>query len=137
MSKEKANEKPVEEAGVVPTQREKDMAAEIARLNARIDAAVDAGQLLAEIPGEFRFDGYETPEGQLLTGAVKFKPGKRYVIAFGHRISTAVLLKVANGEELTAEEVRDNQALVSAGEARCRQLLQRWITGGANFFVFI
>lgn len=120
------------------TDRERELATEVARLNELIATAqANGGKLLEEIPGEYRIDGFETPAGKVLSGVVKFKPGKTQVVAFGDRVSTAVLLKVANGEALTAEEHAKNKVLIKQGRAACEALLHKWILSDANHFIFI
>jgi len=119
------------------SEREQELLAENERLQLRLQKAEDSGALLAEIPGEYNIAGYETPDGHFLTGKAKFKDGKKYVIAFQNRVSTAVLMKVANGEELTAQEKNENIAVVKAGREACEALLQRWIIRGSTFFKFI
>jgi len=119
------------------TERESQLADEIARLNAQLDAAkANGGKLLDEIPGEYRIEGFETPDGKVLSGSVKFKPGKKHIVAFGARVSTEAMLKVANGEPLTLEESAKNPALVKAGRAAVEAKLQKWILNGANLFNF-
>jgi hypothetical protein len=119
------------------SEREQELLAENERLLVRLQKAEESGDIPAEIPGEYNIAGYETPDGKLLTGKAKFKDGKKYVIAFQHRVSTAALMKVANGEQLTEQERRENVALVNAGREACEALLQRWITSGSTFFKFI
>jgi acyl CoA:acetate/3-ketoacid CoA transferase beta subunit len=46
-------------------------------------------------------------------------------------------MKIANGEQLTEQERRENVALVNAGREACEALLQRWIISGSTFFKFI
>lgn len=109
-----------------------DLAREVAELRALVKQAEASGQIPVEIPGEFAFSGLETPEGQILSGKVKFKRGRITTVAFGARVKSASLIKVANGEQLTAQEAAESPALVSAGQQKCAALLTSWINKNVN-----
>jgi len=115
--------------------RSYDPAKELEELNALVDQAENQGLIPRDVPGEFYFC-LEKPDGTLHEGYAKFKRGKTHLVAFGRRVHTSVLMKIANGESITPEEAAANPILLGAGKDRCAELLTKWIIIGANHFTF-
>lgn len=110
--------------------RDDQYAQEIAALNEQLAAAKSDP---TEIPGSLEIK-VESAKGQKATVKIGFVNGMKTVAFAGNRTSTAALLKRANGEELTPEELRANPALGKTKPEVVKETLTKWYTKGAAIF---
>lgn len=110
--------------------RDDQYAQEIAALNEQLAAAKSDP---TEIPGSLEIK-VESANGKKATVKIGFVNGLKTVAFAGKRTSTAALLKVANGEKLTADELRANPALGKTKPEAVKETLAKWYTRGAAIF---
>jgi len=112
------------------------MAQELARLKAENEAMRGKlGSSFAQpIPGTYTVLNAETPNGEAVAGDVyEFRPGQtRILLPSGDYASSAVFLKVVNGEQLSQEETNQNAALVKLGKDGSTEFINRIISRGTR-----
>lgn len=89
-----------------------------------------------EVSGTFTVELEDAENGGQVSKTVKFQPGFVYCrIPSGVKVSSASLLKLANGEELSTEEAAANPELVQLGAKGAKSFLTNLVAKGASFLV--
>lgn len=85
--------------------------AELEEKNKALEAAKNTGTVAMPIPGVFEMQG-EGADGKPTKVKYRFKPGRvRCVIEGGIQVSSAALMRIANGGKPTEQEVEEFPAL--------------------------
>jgi predicted RNase H-like nuclease (RuvC/YqgF family) len=109
--------------------------ARIAELEAALDKSQATGVVSIPIPGTFSAQLENAVTGEKVRKKVKFKDGRRFVVLHptGEKAPSALVMKLANGKELTEEEKKNNPVLQDFSKGDAKQLMEHYISIHAGF----
>jgi hypothetical protein len=92
------------------------------------------GVVTAPIPGTFKAS-YQDRNGKNIQKEVRFKNGRKNVVLhpIGKKASSACVMKLANGKQLTNQEIQDNPDLAVYSKDQAIELLTYYVSIGAGF----
>lgn len=109
-----------------------ELEAELAKAQAALEKAQTTGVVSKPVAGKFTVE-LETPEGKMVKKTYRFKNGRtKTPLADGRKVSSAALIKIANGKKATAKEIEAFPALEEVTQEVAKKRLAYYAQIGAS-----
>lgn len=109
--------------------------AELAASKKALQSAAKNGVVSVPILGSYEANWRDDITGKTISKKLEIKDGMKYIrTKEGHKVLSEAILKIANGESPTLEDVKNNEVLTEINQETAAELLTYYAKIGAGYF---